>query len=197
MRVSRFIAVLFLAGCLAFGLAACSGGDDDGKTGGNGDTNATAQDTTAASNDTGVSEDGGDNEAKGPARSKEIDELLTLHPIFSTKRFMNFAARGNPGACSLLSAKGRKAMQAAHGTSCEETIRVAAAGHDEPGLVIGGEFVPIDDFSDLDYRTTIYVFEREQARVTIGDTRPQFRLSQYGRIWLIDSVSLTEIGSAG
>ena len=217
MRVARSITLLLLALALMAGLAACGGGDDNGSGGDtvaeqNGDattgtTGDTGEDAGATAGEDGEDRGstGGDGKAdesavedtSGPARSKEIDELLTLHPIFSTKRFLNFAARGNPGACSLLSDKGRKAMQAAHGASCEDTIRAAAADRDEPGLIIAGEFVPVGEFSNLEFPTTIYVFEREQGRVTIGDERRPMILSQYGRIWLIDSIPLADIGTKG
>lgn len=207
MRVSRLIAVWLLAACLAVACASC-GGDGDGEKAGATGSTATQDDSglTLELEGDGESEDADksegdspadDSEDEGPARSKEVDELLGMHPIFPTKRFMNFAARGNPGACSLLSAKGRKAMEAAHGTSCEKTIRSAAAAHDEPGLVIYGEFVPIEEFSNLDYLATIFVLEKERARITISNQRPPFRLSRYGKVWLLDAVPLTEVGTIG
>lgn len=215
MRVARSITLLLLALGLMAGLVACEGGDDGGS---NGDTVAEQTSDAATENDDAAddgsgeasgADDGGSNggegevdesaadDVSGPARSEQIDELLTLHPIFAAKRFLNFAARGNPGACSLLSDRGRKAMQEAHGVSCEDTIRAAAADRDEPGLMIAGAFVPVEEFSDLEFPTTIYVFEREQGRVTIdGEKRPMI-LRQYGRIWLIDSIPLAEIGTEG
>jgi hypothetical protein len=206
LRVPRLFAVCLLAAILAFAFTAC-GGDDNGRSDDTAAATSEATETPQGSenedgDETEEGEDGGlelevEGDAKGPARSSEIDELLAMHPIFPTKRFMNFAARGNPDACSLLSAKGRKTMQKVHGTSCEETIRKAAASHDEPGLVIYGEFVPVDEFSDLEFMATIFVSKRERGTISIAGQEPPFELSRYGKIWLLDSVPLTEIGNVG
>lgn len=188
MKVARFIAMLMLVLGLVAGVAGCKGDEGTGSdSAAVSEQEGSTEATTAGGTETEV-EGAGEDDADGPARSEQIDELLTLHPVFATKRFMNFAARGNPGACSLLSAKGRKAIRAAHGRPCEDTIRAAAAEREEPGLVINGDFVAAEEFSDLEYRTTIYVFEREQGRISINGQRPPVRLSQYGRIWLIDAI---------
>ena len=204
MRIRYWIAGLVVALGLAAGLVACGGDDGDAS-----DTPATTERTAedagqggqpdgdSGETDGATDEEDPESDASGPARSEQIDELLTLHPVFAAKRFLNFAANGNPSACSLLSARGRRAMRAAHGASCEDTIRAAAASHDEPGLTIGGEFVPVDEISDMEFRTTIYVFKREQGRVSIDGERRPMILRQYGRIWLIDSVPLAEIGTGG
>lgn len=204
MRVARFIAMLLLILGFAVGLTACGGDDgeaDDGAVTEQTDANGVAEEADGeATDDQGEGPDAsveGDDEELGAARSEQIDELLTLHPVFTTRRFLNFAAHGNPGACSLLSDVGRQAMQEAHGQSCPDTIRTAAAGRDEPGLTIAGEFVPVAEFSDLEFPTTIYVFEREQGRVTVGDEPHPLILRQYGRIWLVDSVPLADIGTEG
>lgn len=212
MSVIKAILVLLLAGFLAFGLAACGddGDADESDTAGviveSGET-PPDEETEAPADDEQEAEAraAAEKEAKrleraaesaGPARSEQIDALLRMHPIFTVKRFMNFAARGDVGACQLLSAKGRRLMGAAHGQPCPATIRAAAAAHDRPGLVVYGEFVPVEEFSDLDYRATIYVLERELGRIAIDDKRPPFKLSRDdASVWLIDAVPLTEIGA--
>jgi hypothetical protein len=199
MRIVGSLAVFLLALTLGIGLTACSNDGDQ-----SGDETAVSAEITEE--ETGTTEEeatedpgdkaGGSGEPEGPARSKKIDELLGVHPIFPTKRFMNFAARGNPGACSLLSAKGRKAVEKAQGKPCEVVIRSAAKKHDQPGLMIKGEFVPQEEFSNLDYRATIYVFEGETGRITINRMRPPVKLARYGRVWLIDSLLIfDEIGA--
>lgn len=214
IRAAKWILAVGLAVLVCFGLVACSGDDDDGAggettaaqtapentenggaTGSEGGDEAGGSETTENGESAAGEGEDGAGEADQPARSEEIDELLTMHPIFSTKRFMNFAARGDGGACSLLSDKGRQAMERAHGMPCPQVIRAAAADREEPGLTIGGEFVPIDEFSDLEFPTTIYVLKREMGRVTVeGENRP-IRLSKYGRIWLIDAIPLADIGT--
>lgn len=198
MRFAGSLAVLLLALALGLGITACGSDEDKSADEAVVSTETTGTDTTAD----GTTEDpegdaGNSDQVEGPARSKKIDELLGVHPIFPTKRFMNFAAQGNPGACSLLSAKGRKALEKSHNESCESVIRAAASKHDRPGLVIKGEFVPQDQFSNLDYRATIYVFEGESGRITINRMRPPIQLSRYGKVWLIDTLPLfDEIGTA-
>lgn len=197
IKTAKWILAMSLALALTVGMVACGG--DDADSNGSGETTA-AETTPAPSEGGGATGGQGDGTsdggaADGPARSEQIDELLGMHPVFPAKRYMNFAARGNPGACSLLSDKGRKAMERAHGKPCPAVIRAAAAERTEPGLTIAGEFVPVDGFSDLEYPTTILVFDREQGRVTVGDEPRPMVLRRYGKIWLIDSIPFADVGT--
>lgn len=211
IRVEKWMLVVAVATLLCLVQVACSGGDEQTTSGG--DTTAATEPTTSG-DDKATGEDEGESEAEkaegdetaaeepekslGPARTKRIDELLRVHPIFTTKRFMNFAAHGDPGACALLSDKGRRALEHAHNKPCPQVIRSAAAQRgEEPGLIIAGEFVPADEFSDLDFHTTIFVLKKEFGRVTIrGEARP-FRLTRYGagNVWLLDAVPLAQVGT--
>lgn len=184
IRAATWIIAAVLALSACFGLVAC-GGDDDEANGAATTASETTDETSAAAA----------GEETDDASGKQIEDLLAMHPIFPTKRFMNLAAQGNPEACSMLSDKGRRAMERAHGMPCPKVIRAAAAEREEPGLVIGGEFVPVDDFSDLEYPTTILVLNRERARISIEGERRPMRLSRYGRIWLIDENPLADIGT--